>query len=300
LEDFNFMMEKLIRVVRRGLGLHHPGRNLEVFPDDVFILSFPKSGNTWTRFLIANLVYPETPADFSNINRLTPDPEALSKREMAKMPRPRIIKSHQYFDPRYKRVIYVVRDPRDVALSQFYFHRKRGLIDDQYAPEKFVTRFVAGETSPYGSWGENVAGWLATRQNRLGFLLLRYEDMLADANLELEKVAAFLQIPPDKARIANAVQRSSADEMRNLEKLQAHLWSSTQSTRQDVPFVRTAKAGGWKTGLPEAAVAQLEAAWGPLMSYLGYELHSDAAKSIAASSDSRLLEAVFSGHGMSR
>ena len=114
------MMQRLIRGMRRALGLHHPGRNLEVWTDDVFIVSYPKSGNTWTRFLIANLVYPETPADFSNINRLTPDPEALSKREMAKMPRPRIIKSHQYFDPRYKRVIYVVRDPRDVALSQFH------------------------------------------------------------------------------------------------------------------------------------------------------------------------------------
>jgi hypothetical protein len=290
------MIDKLVRVIRRGLNLHHPGRNLEVFPDDVFILSFPKSGNTWTRFLIANLVYPETPADFSNINRLTPDPEALSKREMARMPRPRIIKSHQYFDPRYKRVIYVVRDPRDVALSQFHFHRKRGLIEDGYPPDKFVARFVKGETSPYGSWGENVAGWLATRQNRPGFLLLRYEDMLADAARELNKVAAFLEIPADGERISNAVQRSSADEMRKLEKSQGHLWSSTQSTRKDVPFVRAAKAGGWRTGLPEAAVAQLEAAWAPLMTYLGYELLLPSATNAAATDpNSRLLEAVLNG-----
>jgi len=266
------MMQRLIRGMQRALGLHHPGRNLEVWPDDVFILSFPKSGNTWTRFLIANLVYPETPADFSNINRLTPDPEALSKREMARMLRPRIIKSHQYFDPRYKRVIYVVRDPRDVALSQFHFHRKRGLIEDGYSPEKFVARFAAGETSPYGSWGENVASWLATRENRPGFLLLRYEDMLEDAARELKKVASFLEIPPHAERIANAVRRSSAEEMRKLEKSQAHLWSSTKSTRQDVPFVRSAQAGGWKTGLPEGAVAQLEAVWGHLMTHLRYEL----------------------------
>jgi Sulfotransferase domain len=266
------MMQRLTRGIQRALGLHHPGRNLKVWPDDVFILSFPKSGNTWTRFLIANLVYPKTPADFSNINQLTPDPEAFSKRAMAKMPRPRIIKSHQYFDPRYKRVVYVVRDPRDVALSQFHFHRKRGLIEDEYSPEKFVARFVAGDTGPYGSWGENVASWLATRQNDPGFLLLRYEDMLDDAARELEKVAKFLGIPPDPDRISNAVQRSAADEMRRLEKSQAHLWSSTKSTRQDVPFVRSAQAGGWRTGLPAGAVAQLEAAWGNLMTHLGYEL----------------------------
>lgn len=276
--------------------MHHPGRNLEVWPDDVFILSFPKSGNTWTRFLIANLAYPETPADFSNINRLTPDPEALSKRELAKMPRPRIIKSHQYFDPRYKCVIYVVRDPRDVALSQFHFHRKRGLIDDGYPAEKFVTRFVAGETSPYGSWGENVASWLATRQNQPGFLLLRYEDMLDDAARELIKVASFLRIPHDAERIANAVRRSAADEMRKLEKSQAGLWSSTQNTRQDVQFVRSAKAGGWRTGLPEPAVAQLEAAWGPLMMHLGYELlFPNKAATTSTNVDPRFLEAMLNG-----
>jgi hypothetical protein len=266
------MMQRLIRIARRALGLHHPGRNFEVWPDDVFILSFPKSGNTWTRFLIANLVYPGTPADFSNINRLTPDPEACTKRELARMPRPRIIKSHQYFDPRYRRVIYVVRDPRDVALSQFHFHRKRGLIDDGYPPEKFVARCVAGEIGPYGSWGENVASWLATRQNRPGFLLLRYEDMLANTAQELSKVAVFLGVNADAERIAMAVRRSDAGAMRKLEEAQAKQWSTTRDTRQDIPFVRAAKAGGWKAGLPEAAVAQLEDAWGHLMVDLGYEL----------------------------
>jgi hypothetical protein len=286
------MIQRLIHGTRRALGLHHPGRNLEVWPDDVFILSFPKSGNTWTRFLIANLMYPDTPADFSNINRLTPDPEASSKRELARMPRPRIIKSHQYFDPRYKRVIYVVRDPRDVALSQFHFYRKRGLLEDGYPPETFVPRFVAGETTPYGSWGENVAGWLATRQNRPGFLLLRYEDMLEDAARELNKVASFLEIPPDAERIANAVRRSTADEMRKLEKSQARLWSSTKGTRQDVPFVRAAKSGGWRTGLPEVAVAQLEAAWGHLMKHLGYELLFPAR---TTNFDSQFVETMLNG-----
>ena len=275
------MIQRLMRGARRALDLHQPGRYLDVWPDDVFILSFPKSGNTWTRFLIANLIYPETPADFSNINRLTPDPEAMSKRELAKMPRPRIIKSHQYFDPRYPRVIYIVRDPRDVMLSMYHFQRKCRVIEDQFPLEKYATQFIAGKTSPYGSWGDNVASWLVTRQNRPGFLLLRYEDMLEDAARELNKVVAFLQIPPDAERIANAVRRSAADEMRKLERSQAHLWSSTKSTRQDLPFVRAAKAGGWRTELPEEAVSQLEGAWGHLMTHLGYELLSRGERQIS-------------------
>jgi hypothetical protein len=208
------------------------------------------------------------------------------------MPRPRISKSHQYFDPRYPRVIYIVRDPRDVMLSMYHFQRKCRVIEDQFPLEKYATQFIAGKTSPYGSWGDNVASWLVTRQNRPGFLLLRYEDMLEDAARELNKVVAFLQIPPDAERIANAVRRSVADEMRKLERSQAHLWSSTKSTRQDLPFVRAAKAGGWRTELPEEAVSQLEGAWGHLMTHLGYEL---LVPGRTTNFDSRFVEAMLNG-----
>jgi Sulfotransferase domain len=266
------MISRTITRAKYLLGLHHPGRNLVVFPDDIFIVSYPKSGNTWTRFLIGNLVHPDSAANFSNINRIIPDPEALSKKQLARMPRPRLIKSHQYFDPRYQKIIYVVRDPRDVAVSQYHFHRKRKLVADSSPIEQFVTRFIAGKTSPYGSWGENVASWLATRQTHPGFLLLRYEDMMANTTLELGKVARFLGIDAAPQRLAQAVERSSATEMRKLEKAQAHLWSSTRDTRQDVPFVRAAKAGGWESELPEKSAAELEAAWGTLMQRLGYKL----------------------------
>lgn len=271
------MITRFIAGTKRALGLHRPGRNLIVLPDDTFLVSYPKSGNTWSRFLIANLVYPEKQPDFSNINELIPDPEALSQRHLSSMPRPRILKSHQYFDPRYRQIIYVVRDPRDVALSQYHFHRKRRLIEDKHPIEKFVMRFVAGETSIYGSWAENVASWLATKYGQQGFLLLRYEDMIADTATELTKVAAFLRIPADSSRIANAVAQSSADKMRKLENTQIGLWSSTKDTRKDVPFVRSAKAGGWKLELPEASVKELEQAWSPLMKWLGYELASKPA-----------------------
>jgi len=268
------MMKRLISGIKYAFGLHHPGRNLVVFPDDTFLVSYPKSGNTWTRFLIANLIYPERRPDFSNINELIPDPEALSKKHLSGMSRPRVLKSHQYFDPRYRQIIYVVRDPRDVALSQYHFHRKRRLIEDGHPIERFVTRFIAGETSEYGSWAENVASWLFTRYARPGFLLLRYEDMVADTPAELAKVAAFLDILADPSRIAQAVAQSSANKMRELERTQTRLWSSTKDTRRDVPFVRSAKPGGWRSDLPEASVREMERAWGPLMRWLGYESSS--------------------------
>jgi hypothetical protein len=265
------MITRILTGAKQVLGFQHPGRNMIVYPDDVFIVSYPKSGNTWTRFLIGSLVHPELPADFSNINQIIPDPEALSKNELDRMPRPRLIKSHQYFDPRYGKIIYIVRDPRDVALSQYHFHRKRRLLQDGSSVEEFVVRFVAGETSPYGSWGENVATWMATRYGRPGFLLLRYEDMIENTTRELGKVAHFLSMDVPLDRLTLIVERNSADEMRKLERKQASLWSSTKDTRQDVPFVRAAKSGGWEAELPEAAVRKLEGAWSTLMKCLGYQ-----------------------------
>jgi Sulfotransferase domain len=92
---------------------------------------------------------------------------------------------------------------------------------------------------------------------------------------ELSKLASFLGINIDPLLLVQAAERSSADKMRRLENAQARLWCSTKNTRQDVPFVRSAKVGGWRSELPESSVAELEAAWGHLMTWLGYELASD-------------------------
>lgn len=272
------MIKHLIAGIQRGLGLHRPGRSLLILPDDIFLVSFPKSGNTWTRFLLANLRFPEEPATWANINRLIPDPTGTAKRDFDRMPRPRIIKSHECFDPRYPRVIYIVRDPRDVVLSQYHYHRKIRKLDDESPLEQFVTRFLAGETCPHGSWGQNVATWLYTSENSPRFLLLRYEDLVANTARELVKVASFLQLSAGLEQIAQAVERSSADRMRQLEKKQTDKNELVKGSRKDMSFVRAAGSGGWRSELPAPMVARIEAAWGPLMQRLGYELSSQASK----------------------
>jgi hypothetical protein len=270
------MLKRLIAGIERGLRLHHPGRSLLILPDDIFLVSFPKSGNTWTRFLLGNLTHPEQPATFANIRRLIPDPSGTTKKDFDLMPRPRIIKSHECFDPRYPRVIYIVRDPRDVAVSQYHYHRKLRRIADDSPIEDFVARFLAGETCPHGSWGQNVVTWLATRRDESRFLLLRYEDMIADTADELGKIVKFLGIAAGPEQIAQAVERSSADRMRKLEQEQTDQCSLTKGSRKDLLFVRAAGSGGWRSDLPAAMVGKIEAAWGPLMRHLGYELSSQS------------------------
>lgn len=252
------------------LGTDIAGRNLKVFPDDTFIASYPRSGNTWARFLIANLMHPKRPVTFANLETIIPDATALSSRELKRIPRPRLIKTHEYFEPRYRKVIYLVRDPRDVALSLYNFRRKYRSVDDSYPIEQYVAeRFLAGDLDV--SWGEHVGSWLGTRMNHPGFLLVRYEDLLQDPTRELCRLASFLGIAENPEALTQAIERSSANRLRQLEKVEHEAWVTTRGKRADVPFIAEAVAGTWKQKLPQPSVALIESAWGDLMNSLGYE-----------------------------
>jgi hypothetical protein len=254
-------------------------RDITIFPDDVFLTSYPRSGNTWTRFLVGNLVYQNEPVTFLSVERLVPDMYKSSDRVLRNLPRPRILKSHECFDPRYKKVIYIVRDPRDVAVSNYHWELKLRSVPEGYPIEDFVPRWMEPQFWPsIGSWGEHVTSWLSTREGNKGFLLLRYEDLQRDPQGELERVAKFVGIVPTPERLNRAADLSSADNMRKLERQEGAKWVATTLTRQDKPFVRNASSGNWKTILPEKTVAYIETRWGHLMRTLGYDLATAGSK----------------------
>jgi hypothetical protein len=264
-------------ILKYALGLDQAGRNFAVLPDDCMLVSYPRSGNTWTRFLIANLAHPDEAVTFANIERLIPDTSSISSRALKRVPRPRIIKTHEYFDHRYPKVIYIVRDPRDVVLSYYDFQRKYRHISDAYPLERYVEDFVKGKliSAGWGTWGENVASWLSTRGRNDNFLLLRYEDMLQNTRRELARVAAFLALASSDATIERAISASSAERMRQLEQQDEDKWVATKKHRKDIPFVRVAQSGGWRKTLPPSCAAQIETTWGELMSSLNYFPVSD-------------------------
>jgi hypothetical protein len=267
-------MYRIRENLKRFFGTDIAGRDFAIFPDDTFIVSYPRSGNTWTRFLLANLLHPQEEVTFASIENQVPDSEAQSRVHLKRIPRPRFIKSHQYFHPRYRKVVYIVRDPRDVALSYYDFHRKNRQIEDAYPLASFISNFVAGRmiSASWGTWRENVGSWISARGGTPAFVLFRYEDMLADTLHQTARLAEFLGIKPASAVLQRAIERSAADHMRELEQTQGGQWVSTKGKRTDIPFVRAATSGAWKTKMPEHSVAEIEAAWGAVMSALGYEL----------------------------
>ncbi|HWW13949.1 MAG TPA: sulfotransferase domain-containing protein [Candidatus Dormibacteraeota bacterium] len=269
-------------------GRQVAGRNLTVFPDDVFLVSYPRSGNTWARFLIASLIFENDPS-FINVESRIPEIYFNPDHRMRRLPRPRILKSHECFQPHYRRIIYIARDPRDVAVSFYHHNVKAGNIPDNYPMEDYIPRFMNVEfDTKWGSWADHVQSWMLLRQNHPDFLFLRYEDMKRDTMSELERIAGFLRersfrIDESPEKLKRAIELSSPERMRALEKQQSADWVLTKSTRPDKPFVRTATAGGWKSVLSPASVASIQAAWGKVMTTLGYDLEDGVAGSTASS-----------------
>lgn len=275
----NKALKVLAQVGRVLTGRQMAGRGVTVFPDDVFLVSYPRSGNTWARFLISNLIHPGEPTTFANVESRIPEIYFNPDHVMRRLPRPRVLKSHECFQPHYPRVIYIARDPRDVAISFYHHNVKWRNIPDDYPMDEFVPRFMAAEfDTRWGSWSDHVKSWLSMRQGRREFLFLRYEQVKKDPIAALRSVAVYLQqcsfpaIQASEQRLAEAVERSSPERMRQMEKEQAGKWVLTKQTRRDKPFVRSATAGGWKAILSEKSVAQIESAWGDIMRSLGYEL----------------------------
>jgi len=282
-------MSKLLKHLKYSgqvlLGKMPAGRRLTIFPDDRFLVSYPRSGSTWARFLIGNLLSTAEPITFANIESRCPSIYMCPDRQLRLVARPRLLTSHETFDPGYKMTIYIVRDPRDVAVSFYHYSIKTGLIADGYPLEQFTPRFIASDIDPmydrWGSWADHVMSWVAMRESHRGFLLIRYEEMVEAPERELAKVAALLGIDSSPEKLSRAVELSSADRMRRLEKEQHQVWTQIRKTRADKPFVRSASSGVWRSELPQLCVELIESAWETPMRTLGYAVGSDARVTIS-------------------
>lgn len=101
--------------------LHKLGR---ILPDDIYIASYPRSGNTWTRYIIATLILgTDTTPDGDTVSRIAPD-IYRSIDLINRLDSRRIIKIHEPVLNDCPRIIYVHRDYRE-SLVSYWHYRKR-------------------------------------------------------------------------------------------------------------------------------------------------------------------------------
>lgn len=247
-------------------------RSVTVFPDDVFITSYPRSGNTWMRFLVSNLIHQDDQTTFDTIDQRIPDIHSMSDTTISGFPNPRFLKSHEYFDVRYPKVIYIVRDVRSVFVSLYHYRMRNGDLEPGLPYFDFGVQFIDGIYPRYGTWEENVISWISVRGNdRERFLLLKYEDLLDNCIRELKKVVRFLELDRSQEDLKNAVRKSSLDNMKTLEKQASFQWTEMKEVeRKRIPFVREGRPREWTDVLDDRTIQLLNNKYGELLVRLGY------------------------------
>ena len=267
----------------------------------VWLASFPKSGNTWVRHFLHSLLT-EGKQTINAMNTLTvgdaaaqwyqpllPKPlTECSEEEIARV-RPAalrsiaasadglvFVKTHNALVSHCgvpmiegsvtAGVIYVVRNPLDVAISLASF---QGVSIDT-AIDEMLTHGAMGPTNEkfayqyFGSWAEHVESW--TRRPIRQLHVMRYEDMLESPKQVFADLAKFLLIPAPRSAIRKAIEASSFDKLRKEEEEQGFVERPDTADR----FFREGKAGRWRDVLSADQIKRLTDVLGPQMKRFGY------------------------------
>ncbi len=282
----------LWRKWQRMLGTGGRRRDL---PADVYLVSFPKCGRTWLTLLVGRAIQQHFGLDKA-------DPLRLRKLGDLRPEIPRIAPTHdelpQWKKPeelspdksRYKgkKVIFLVRDPRDTFVSNYFQKKKR--VQESRSFFLFKKRGrerrkpFEGELADFMNFP--IGGidsllryfniWEQQRTTPDGFLLVRYEDLHEDPRRELQCVLEFVGISGVSDDVVDeAVGFSSFDSMHKMEKDQTFKHGKMKPTdKNDGESFKTrkGKVGGYVDYLTEEQVAELNRKMSETLSpFYGYE-----------------------------
>lgn len=217
----------------------------------IWLPSYPRSGNTWLRFLLTNLFYTENASQedadiFINdqVDRMI-NPKDGSPRQDFSAVNPenffrlhnddviwtdKMMRTHHSLDkliglmPQSIGFIYVIRHPLDVALSCLnYDLLHHPTIDPEDYRASYITTFIETygantlAAQGYGiNWINHVESWIDNQEDLPG-IVIRYEDMLADTPSEMRRICQFLDVDLEDEAIARAVEYSDFTHLRKIE-----------------------------------------------------------------------------------
>ncbi len=270
----------------------------------VWIASYPKSGNTWIRAFLHNYIRQQNaPYDINALTDLTAadvnaeryhryDPRPASQYSIADVQRMRrlvhrdltaldktlvFVKTHNarlqvagapLITPEVTAgAIYIVRDPRDVAVS-YSAHLGRS-IDDTIA-RMADPKAASGGTDAkvyecHSSWSVHVQSWTHPPDQRTR--VLQYESLVAAPEAVFAQLIGWLGQPPPAARLQQAIRFSDIAELRSQEESKGFKERVAEST---APFFGAAQPGRWHAVLSPAQQARIERDHGTAMARFGY------------------------------
>jgi len=269
---FFFPEEKKI-AVERWLRGREEFRKLK--QSDCVVVSFGKSGRTWLRVMLSRFyqvkhgLSEKNLMGFDNMHRMNPDiPVIFFTHDNYLKDYTSHTDSKQDFYG--KKVILLVRDPRDVAVSQFfqwkYRMRPRKKNLNQYPAHDADVSIYDFVMDPHGGMPKIIDFmnlWARELPHMEHLLVVRYEDMRSQTASELKKIVDFIGTPGNESQIKEAVEFSSVENMKKLEQKKTFWLSGSRMVPKDRnnPHsykVRRAKVGGYRDYFEDSQIEQIE------------------------------------------
>lgn len=215
------------RRMRAWRGKVHAFRGYQPQAQDVFVCTYSKSGTNWA-MQIAYQIATRGAGDYAHIHDVVPWPEApmpgiVKLRDASAHGRAPdgalVIKTHlesRYvpYSPHAKYIV-VVRDPKDVFVSSYFF--SSGMLAG--APMVPISDWYAmflSDAFQYGSWPEHVASFWPWR-TRSNVLFLRFEEMKADLAGMIQRIAALMNVELSADELTQVVEKSSFTYMKAID-----------------------------------------------------------------------------------
>jgi len=208
--------------------------------DDRYIFSYPRSGNTWLRTMLAYLLRPDAASNPEIRDALISGVSIRKAFHINTLPSPRFISSHSWYRRGIPTAVYLVRDGRDVLVSYYHYRvTRRGRAEEESFSE-FFDRYCQGA---YGHlWHENVESWLGEGRSIMGERLMqvRFEDLKQETEVVLGEIAHFLEIPTSPDQLREAIEAASLERMRKVERSRLG-----ELANSDMSFYRGGRSGQW-------------------------------------------------------
>ncbi|XP_011646240.1 sulfotransferase family cytosolic 1B member 1 [Pogonomyrmex barbatus] len=250
-------------------------RDFQVYEDDIWLISYPRTGSHWAQEMVwciehdfdyettRELIILRTPLLESSILIFNEKYDELLKKlgdsveAIAKMPRPRYIKSHLPWDllPKQLRekkpkTIYITRNPKDTCVSFYHyctaFHNMKGSFDD------FAELMLqdSGPMCPF--WNHIMPFW--KMRDQANILFLTYEEMKRDQTAAVKKAAKFLGKDVTNEQIIGLCEhlkfsKMSTNPSTNLENME--LLDEVHKKDPNFKFIRNGKVGDWTNYMSE-------------------------------------------------